>query len=39
MCEFHDAGMTVPDERQKLQERKSKDSNRTKFTPPPSKVV
>ncbi len=39
ICEFHDAGMTVLYERQKLQERKSKDSNGTKFTPPPSTVA
>ncbi len=37
--EFHDAGMTILDERQKLQERKGEDSNGTKFTPPPSTVA
>ena len=39
MCEFYDAGTTVLDERQKLQERKSKDSDGPKFTPPPSTVA
>jgi len=37
--DFHDAGMTLPNERQELQERKRKDSNGTKLTPPPSKVA
>ena len=37
--DFHDAGMTVPNERQKFQERKRKNSNGTKLTPPPSKMA
>jgi hypothetical protein len=38
ICEFHGAGMSIPDERQKLQERKNRNSNRTKLSPPPSLI-
>jgi len=37
--DFHDANMTVPNERQKFQERKRKDSNGTKLTPSSFKVA
>ncbi len=35
---FDGAGMTIPDKRQKLQERKDEDGNGTKLTPPPSQM-
>ena len=35
MCGFHDDGMTVLDERQKLQQRESKNGNGAKVAPPP----